>query len=76
MALERFDPAGSSAVATAAYDAARRELHITFTSGRAYVYLAVPPLIFEALKQAPSTGVFVNLVVKRFYKHREAEPVR
>ena len=74
MAIRWFVPADSSAVLRAGYDDARGALHVVFAGGRRYVYLAVPPELFELLRLAPSVGQFVNGVVKPVYSFRQAEP--
>ncbi len=59
-----LEPVDSSALDAAGYDAERRELHVAYKGGRAYVYLDVPPETYEAFLRAPSKGTFVNAEVK------------
>lgn len=47
--IQRFD-----------YDASRRRLSVTFTSGDRYDYQAVPPDIADGLRTAPSKGRFFS----------------
>jgi hypothetical protein len=43
-----------------AYRADRRELDVTFQSGRRYVYDNVPPDVYESMTRAFSKGEFFN----------------
>jgi hypothetical protein len=42
-------------------------LRITFTSGVKYDYEKVPASVYEAMKQSPSKGVYLNKVIKPYY---------
>lgn len=53
------------------YDATKRELWITFVTGRKYVYAAVPQDVFEAFKAAFSRGTFFNREIRDNYEYRE-----
>jgi hypothetical protein len=53
------------------YDAEQRELHVTFVTGRQYVYSDVPPDVHEALKEAFSKGEFFNRRIRDHYPYRE-----
>jgi KTSC domain len=61
----------STAIRTLFYDTAKRELWVTFVSGRRYVYAEVPPEVFEAFKTAPSRGIFFNHEIRDRYTFRE-----
>jgi hypothetical protein len=50
----------STAIRNIFYDPAKRELWVTFVSGRRYVYAGVPSELFDAFKTAPSRGTFFN----------------
>ena len=50
----------STAIRNLFYVPAKRELWITFVSGRRYVYTDVPPDVFDAFKVASSRGTFFN----------------
>jgi hypothetical protein len=53
------------------YDSAKRELWITFVTGRRYVYSAVPQDVFDAFKASASRGVFFNREIRDRYAFRE-----
>jgi hypothetical protein len=61
----------STAIRNLSYDSAKRELRVTFISGRRYVYNAVPPDVFDAFKTAPSRGAFFNYEIRDRYAFRE-----
>jgi hypothetical protein len=48
----------SSMMTEVAYDKTARELVITFTSGKTYVYLDVPAAVYRDLLKAPSKGSY------------------
>ena len=60
----------SSMMTAVRYDAALRELEVTFATGRVYVYGAVPAEIYAALLAAPSKGEYFNAAI------RDAFPTR
>lgn len=64
----------SSVIREAAYAADRRELRITFVSGRQYAYANVPPSIHEAFLASPSKGTFFNIAIRGRYQFREILP--
>jgi hypothetical protein len=61
----------SSAIRSFVYDPAKRQLWVTFVTGRRYIYNDVPPEIFEAFKTAPSRGTFFNHEIRDRYTFRE-----
>jgi KTSC domain-containing protein len=61
----------STAIRSLFYDPARRELSVTFVTGRRYVYAGVPSEVFEAFKTAESRGAFFNHVIRDHYDYRE-----
>jgi hypothetical protein len=66
----------STVIRSFAYDDARRELRIRFQSGRRYVYLDVPPEMFDRMKGSFSKGEFFNQHIRnqfRFVRDPEAE---
>jgi hypothetical protein len=62
----------SHAIRAFAYDAARNELTVTFTTGRTYIYALVPPEVFTALELAASRGAYLNQHIRDRYPHRRA----
>lgn len=67
----------SSAVRFVHYDEAAAQLHVVFTSGRAYVYYSVPRRVYDALLKAPSAGVYFNAQIRNNYRYRRSvAPVR
>ena len=61
----------STAIRKLFYVPAKRELWVTFVSGRRYVYADVPPDVFDAYKTAPSRGAFFNHEIRDRYAFRE-----
>ena len=62
----------SSVISMIHYDETAAELHITFASGRIYVYYAVPRKVFEHFLLAPSKGVFFNAHIRNHYRYRRS----
>lgn len=61
----------SSSIARIGYDESDEELYVEFHNTGTYVYVNVPPIVFEDLERAPSKGKFVNEVIKpRYLCHR------
>jgi hypothetical protein len=54
----------STVVRSFSYDAAARELHIVFQSGRRYTYKQVPRETFEAMQAAFAKGEFFNAHIR------------
>jgi hypothetical protein len=61
----------STAIRTLFYVPAKRELWVTFVTGRRYVYAEVPSDVFDAFKTAPSRGAFFNREIRDRYAVRE-----
>ena len=53
------------------YDAAKRELDVTFVTGRRYIYEDVPPQVSAAFRSAFSKGTFFNDEIRDRYAFRE-----
>lgn len=69
----------STAIVGFGYDAARRYLEVRFKHGKTYVYLNVPPAIFDQMQKAESKGHFVTEKVKgkfQFQDKRDLERPR
>ena len=61
----------STAIRNLFYVPAKRELWVTFVSGRRYVYADVPAEVFEAFNTAESRGTFFNHEIRDRYDYRE-----
>jgi hypothetical protein len=61
----------STAIRSFRYDPAKRELMVTFITGRRYVYADVPPAVFEAFRSALSKGAYFNREIRDHYAYRE-----
>jgi hypothetical protein len=61
----------STAIRNLFYVPAKRELWVTFVTGRRYVYADVPVDIFDAFKTASSRGAFFNHEIRDRYAFRE-----
>jgi hypothetical protein len=57
----------SSVIRFFRYDPRERALHITFTSGKTYIYLDVPPKVYDAFLKADSKGEFFNEEIRDQY---------
>ncbi len=74
-----YDPATafmpSAVIRSYEYCAPRRELRVTFQSGRSYVYQDVPAEAYSAMKNAFSKGEFFNENIRdRYTFNREDSP--
>jgi hypothetical protein len=61
----------STAIRNFFYVPAKRELWLTFVSGRRYVYADVPREVFDAFNSAASRGAFFNHEIRDRYAFRE-----
>jgi len=57
----------SSAIQRIDYDAAARELSVTFAGGNAYRYFRVPRGVYESFLQSDSKGLFFNTYIRDRY---------
>lgn len=53
------------------HDPATRQLTVTFTTGRIYVYDDVPDAVAAALRTAGSKGAFFNSQIRNVYPCRQ-----
>jgi len=63
----------SSAIQAFEYDPERRELLVTFTTGRRYIYADVPEHVAIGLERASSLGRYFNWRIRDQYEFREIE---
>ena len=54
----------SAVIRSYEYSASRKELRVTFQSGRRYRYQQVPPEIYAEMKNAFSKGEFFNAHIR------------
>ena len=54
----------SSAIQYATYYYRTKTLFVMFTNGHAYNYYDVPKFVWEGLRNSPSAGAFINIVLK------------
>ncbi len=59
----------SSALARVAYDHRLQRLHIEFRDGSAYVYLDVPPTVYQELLDSQSRGSYFNNRIRNAFPH-------
>ncbi len=65
----------STVIAAFRYLSSRRELEVTFRSGRVYAYQEVPPEVAEAMNAAFSKGEFFNARIRdRYVFERRSAP--
>jgi hypothetical protein len=57
----------SSAIQRIDYDAAARELFVTFAGGNAYKYYRVPRSVYESFLHSDSKGLFFNAYIRDRY---------
>ena len=67
----RGPQSGSAGIRDAVYLPDRRELHITFKSGRTFSYSEVPHGIYDAFVASPSRGAFFNIAIRGRFQFRE-----
>jgi hypothetical protein len=73
----RGKESGSSGIRDTVYLPDRRELRITFMSGRTFAYAEVPQSIYDAFAASPSRGAFFNIAIRgRFQFHELPHPAR
>lgn len=63
----------SSAISRVLYDATKRTLAVTFTSGRKYIYEDVPPEVALEFQTASSQGAYFNWRIRDQYRFRELD---
>ena len=61
----------STAIKAVSYERHKRELFVTFVSGRTYVYDNVPPEVFEEFKTTNAKAAFLNREISDRYSSRE-----
>jgi hypothetical protein len=60
----------SSNVARIGYDSINAELWVEYKGGAMYVYMNVPPHIWDGLDGSASKGTYMNTVVKPAFQFR------
>ena len=66
----------SSVIRHFEHDPKTRQLTVTFTTGRVYVYDDVPDAVATALRAAPSKGSFFNSQIRNAYHYCELPRAR
>ena len=61
----------SEAVEDIKYDDTRQRMRVTFTTGRVYDYLDVPPDEYQGFRDAESWGKYFNANIRNRYEYRE-----
>ncbi|MBH5392119.1 KTSC domain-containing protein [Bradyrhizobium sp. CNPSo 4019] len=61
----------SSVIRFFRYAPEKRELEVTFVSGRLYVYEDVPPEVVAAFRDSRSKGTFFNREIRDRYVYRD-----
>jgi hypothetical protein len=70
----RGQQSGPSGIRDAVYLPDRRELQVTFKSGRTYAYSEVPQAMYDAYMASPSKGAFFNIAIRGRFQFREMTP--
>lgn len=69
--MPEMQPVSSSNVARIGYETDTEEVYVEFFDSGTYVYVGVPPVVFEEFERCGSKGKFVNEVLKpRYPFHR------
>lgn len=63
----------STAIRSFRYRPEKRELEVTFITGRRYVYADVPTGTVEGFRAASSKGTFFNAQIRNRFGYRELE---
>jgi hypothetical protein len=63
----------SSLIQRAIYDPAKETLAVTFTTGRTYLYFAIPRELYDEFVSAQSQGQFFNWRIRDQYEFRELD---
>lgn len=63
----------SSLIQRAIYDASKRTLAVTFTTGRTYLYFGVPSDVYAEFTVAESQGRYFNWRIRDRYTFRELD---
>jgi lysyl-tRNA synthetase class 2 len=61
----------SSAIDAIDYRADKRQLFVTFATGRRYVYFDVPAAVYVCFRHAESLGRYFNAHIRDHYDFRE-----
>jgi len=61
----------STVIRSFSYQPERRELEVTFVTGRIYLYREVPPEEADAFRAAFSKGRYFNFYIRDRYDYRE-----
>jgi hypothetical protein len=64
----------STVIRDFSYNAATRQLVVTFVTGRVYAYAEVPPDVHNAFRASGSKGRFFNQEIRDHYDCREITP--
>ena len=64
----------SAVIASIRYSTERRELEITFRSGRNYTFFDVPPEVAANMRAAFSKGEFFNAHIRGTYRFERRAP--
>ncbi len=64
----------STAIRSFDYNPEADELHVTFVTGRRYLYQDVPGYVAEAFRGAFSKGAYFNKYIRDRYDYKELDP--
>ena len=63
----------SSNVESVGYDKENQTVYVKFLGGSTYTYKEVPKHVFEALRDAPSVGSYLNVHYKNVYAYERID---
>jgi hypothetical protein len=61
----------STVIQSFEYDASQKILQVHFQSGSVYQYMAVPPEVYEQMKEYREKGIFLNQYIKGKFAFRK-----
>ena len=66
-------PVSSSNVAEIGYKEDKQEVYVRFLNNSLYVYKGVPVFEYEALRDSPSVGAYINRNYRNVYPYERIE---
>lgn len=71
--IPEMTPVSSSNIAEIGYKEDEQEVYVRFLNNSLYVYKGVPFFEYEALRDSPSVGAYINRNYKNVYPYERIE---